>query len=282
MKLYHKLKGDTEPSCSYEKIVSNRSSLRKWSDVDAAKRRLCHSEHLTVGYSAISIADKGVPIMHVHNVPTQKLAIGMAALAGYTDALGFLVLGRFFVSFMSGNSTLFAVGIIHNPLKLVAATPLAVILLFVIGVMLGRTVRHFSSARPSASVLFFMAACLTIAAATAATEMTLIAVSMMAIAMGAANNVFVREGEVSIGVTYMTGTLVKLGQRLAGQLLGEPDNQWRPYLRLWLGLLSGASLGAAAHAWQGQHAIWLAAIFCIILAIAALKNDHINLNIDLD
>lgn len=220
--------------------------------------------------------------MHIHNASTQKLAIGMAALAGFTDALGFLVVGRFFVSFMSGNSTLFAVGIIHNPLKLVAATPLAVILLFVIGVMLGRTIRHFNSARPSASVLFFMAACLTIAATAAVAQMTIIAVSMMAIAMGAANNVFVREGEVSIGVTYMTGTLVKFGQRLAGKLLGEPDNQWRPYLRLWLGLLSGASLGAAAHAWQGQYAIWLAAIFCIILAIAALKHDHINLNIDLD
>lgn len=220
--------------------------------------------------------------MHIHNASTQKLAIGMAALAGFTDALGFLVVGRFFVSFMSGNSTLFAVRVIDNPLEWVAAIPLAVILLFVIGVMLGRTVRYFSPVRPSASVLFFMTACLTIAAAATTIEMTIIAVSMMTIAMGAANNVFVQEGEVSIGVTYMTGTLVKFGQRLAGQLLGEPDNQWRPYLRLWLGLLSGASLGAAAHAWQGQYAIWLAAIFCMMLAIAAVKHDHINLNIDLD
>ena len=36
------------------------------------------------------------------------------------------------------------------------------------------------------------------------------AVAGMAAAMGTVNNVFQRDGEVSIGVTYMTGALVKL------------------------------------------------------------------------
>ena len=39
----------------------------------------------------------------------RMLAIGLAALAGYVDALGFLRIGGLFVAFMSGNSTQLAV-----------------------------------------------------------------------------------------------------------------------------------------------------------------------------
>ena len=38
------------------------------------------------------------------------LAVVLVALAGFVDAVGFLVLGGLFVSFMSGNSTQFAIG----------------------------------------------------------------------------------------------------------------------------------------------------------------------------
>jgi uncharacterized membrane protein YoaK (UPF0700 family) len=37
------------------------------------------------------------------------LAIALMVVAGWVDAIGFLRLGQFFVSFMSGNSTHFAV-----------------------------------------------------------------------------------------------------------------------------------------------------------------------------
>ncbi len=56
----------------------------------------------------------------------------------------------------------------------------------------------------------------------------------MAMAMGAENIVFERNGEVSIGVTYMTGSLVKLGQRMVVALLGTDRLGWVPYLYLWL------------------------------------------------
>jgi len=41
----------------------------------------------------------------------QARAIGLAAIAGYVDAIAFVDLGGFFVSFMSGNSTRLAVGL---------------------------------------------------------------------------------------------------------------------------------------------------------------------------
>jgi uncharacterized membrane protein YoaK (UPF0700 family) len=45
------------------------------------------------------------------NGPTKALAIGLAALAGYIDAIAYIETGGFFVSFMSGNTTRFGVGL---------------------------------------------------------------------------------------------------------------------------------------------------------------------------
>src|SRR3546814_20958730 len=67
-----------------------------------------------------------------------------------------------------------------------------------------------------------------------------------------------RDGEVSIGVTYMTGALVKLGQRLAAALVGGPRWQWAPYLALWGGLIAGAAAGAPASPRAGMASLWIA------------------------
>ena len=78
--------------------------------------------------------------------------------------------------------------------------------------------------------------------------------------MGAMNGVFAADGEVSVGVTYMTGSLVKLGQRLAAALIGERDRwDWLPYLALWSGFVAGAVMGAGAYLRLGMGALWVAA-----------------------
>ncbi len=94
----------------------------------------------------------------------------------------------------------------------------------------------------------------------------------MVIAMGAANNLFVKEGEVSIGVTYMTGTLVKFGQRLAATLLGEKQTGWLPYLLLWCGLASGAALGAVCYVFFALHSLWISVAFCLILCAISWRH----------
>ena len=63
--------------------------------------------------------------------------------------------------------------------------------------------------------------------------------------MGAENGMFTRDGEVSIGLTYMTGSLVRMGQKLAGALMGDNDRWgWIPYLFLWSGFVAGAVMAA--------------------------------------
>ena len=196
------------------------------------------------------------------------LAFGLAALAGFVDALGFLKLGGLFVSFMSGNSTRMAVGVTADvPGSLFAA---ALIAGFVGGVMTGATVGRRVGRWRKQAVLGLVLLELTLAAGTASlAEGMIFAPLFMASAMGAANTVFQRDGEVSVGVTYMTGTLVKFGQHLASALAGGPRFAWAPYLLLWLALVAGAIAGAAVFPLLDLEALWIAAVAAALLLVAA-------------
>ncbi len=193
------------------------------------------------------------------------LAAGLSAVAGFVDAIAFVHLGGFFVSFMSGNSTRLGVGLFDAPASAVLAASL--IGAFVAGVILGAFINRTGGERDGPRVLVAVAALLALAATLAGMHATTAAMLLLAAAMGAENAVFHREGEVSIGVTYMTGTLVKLGQRIAAALQGGPRWAWLPYLMLWAGLVAGAVAGAAALATFGLASIWIAAFAALLLAL---------------
>lgn len=195
--------------------------------------------------------------MHSQNHTSRCLAIGLAGIAGYLDAIGFLGLGGFFVSFMSGNSTRLGVDS-SGAMAFPALLALSLIALFVVGVMLGQVVRQLGGQRPSSAVLCFVLLLLLTAALTAELHRSASAILVTAIAMGASNNAFTRNNEVSVGVTYMTGTLVRFGQGLAARLLGDRNRCWLPYFLLWAGLAAGAMLGASAWRLWGLRAIWAA------------------------
>ncbi|AOH86153.1 hypothetical protein AWL63_21525 [Sphingomonas panacis] len=207
--------------------------------------------------------------MRRYEQPHRLLAIGLAALAGFVDALGFLKLGGMFVSFMSGNSTRLAVGVAGNGLRSLFVG--VVIAAFVIGVMLGATVGRVAGRWRKQAVLGFVLAELAVAATVASLGGGMIAAPLlMANAMGALNAVFQRDGEVSVGVTYMTGTLVKFGQHLAAALAGGPRFTWAPYLLLWLGLVAGAVAGAAVFPALGLGALWIAVAATAVLLAATV------------
>lgn len=201
----------------------------------------------------------------------QSLAAALAALAGYVDAIGFMKLNGLFVSFMSGNTTRMAVGLAGG--SAVAAIAAGLIFAFLAGVIGGALVAAIAGAARKVAVLALAAALLALAAALdrfVAGNWTAVA---MAAAMGTINNVFLRDGEVSVGVTYMTGTLVKLGQRIAAALLGNDRYGWVAYLRLWRGLLSGAVGGALLYPRIGSFSLALAAIVAATLALIAPRID---------
>src|SRR5687768_6937145 len=143
----------------------------------------------------------------------RALAMVYSALAGAVDAIGFLKSGGLFVSFMTGNSTRLAVGLAET--APVAAAAAALIALFVTGVILAVVISESMVALHRKVVATLVVATFLVAAAAADSfGSDELAIACLCLAMGAANAIFRRDGEVSIGVTYMTGTLVKLGHRL--------------------------------------------------------------------
>ena len=197
------------------------------------------------------------------------LAAGLSALAGFVDATGFLALGGFFISFMSGNTTRLAVGLANNGRA--AALAAGLIALFVLGVMLGTLTRQRTRRHRATAVPLLVTLLLALAAALGVAGRTIAAAAAMVLAMGAENAVFERNGEVHIGLTYMTGTLVKLGQHLARALTGGPRWGWRPYLLLWLGLAGGAAAGALAWPHLGLNNLWIAAGAAAAAAVTARR-----------
>jgi uncharacterized membrane protein YoaK (UPF0700 family) len=131
----------------------------------------------------------------------------LAALAGYVDALGFLFMRGQYISFMSGNSTWLAAELGRD--LQAAASAASLIGGFVFGVIVAQLLaaRHLAFDQAAVGVL-------------AGTHLDCHSVD------GCGNG------------TYVTGTLVKCGRRLAVALLGQDRLGWLPYLLLWCGSVS--------------------------------------------
>lgn len=203
-----------------------------------------------------------------HDRARRRFAIALAALAGFVDAVGFLSAGGYFVSFMSGNTTRLAVLLATDPAR--ALTPLLLIAGFVSGVTGGALASHHAGGRRKPALLLLVATLLALAALARALGQPVVMLAGMVTAMGAINNTFQRDGEVSIGLTYMTGALVKLGQGMAQRLLGRSRTGASSWVQLWLGLLSGAVAGALLQDRMPMACLWIAAGWALAMIPVAL------------
>ena len=186
------------------------------------------------------------------------------------DVVGFLHLGGYFISFMSGNSTKLAVNLAKQDTMAVALLA-ALLGLFVIGTIVGVLLRHLAPKSHAAfAVLAFVALLLALAALVYEAGLLFPAAALMTLAMGAENATFQRTlGDAPVGVTYMTGALVNIGQRLAHAMLGGPRWTWVPYFALWLGLMTGGVAGAFAFTAYGLKSLWFAACWAAGLSMIA-------------
>jgi uncharacterized membrane protein YoaK (UPF0700 family) len=203
--------------------------------------------------------------------PLIVIAILLAALAGFVDALAFTSLGGFFASFMSGNTTRLGVGL-GGDVPGDAAVAGALVLSFLSGVIVASVIERARPARHRESVMLVVTALLLAAGTMASLMPGSIVLLFLAAAMGAMNGVASREGEVAFGITYMSGALVRIGQKLAGALMGDADRWgWVPYFLLWAGFLAGVAMGAGAHVRWGWTALWLAPIASAVLTFALVR-----------
>jgi len=205
--------------------------------------------------------------------PARHLISGilLTGAAGFVDAVGFIELGGYFVSFMSGNTTQGGAALVAGAYPVFGLT-MALVLLFFIGSVIGAALA-FSNLRwgPAAvSGAVFLGVSVTMALVLAGVP-TSVAMLVLAASAGAQNAILPMRSTVRLGATFVTGTLYTAGQELALALQGKvPPWRWLQHLGIWFGLLGGATLGAFAY-----HSVGIHALFVPIAIYAAFTLGHL-------
>ena len=201
------------------------------------------------------------------------LACALSALAGYVDGIGYLYLGGLFVSFMSGNSTRMGVNLAQGQ-WMNAAEAFGVITLFVIGAAAGSLMVLGRGVHRQPWVLLVEALLLIAAGVADVFAMPNTAIAAIVLAMGLENAMFQIDGGAGLGLTYVTGALVKVGQLAAAALTGGARWGWVPNLLLWAALVAGSACGALAYYWINLAAIWFAAGSALVLSAIVAVTVH--------
>jgi len=201
---------------------------------------------------------------------TFAAAAVLAVIAGFVDGIGFVSLGGYFVSFMTGNTTRASVDLAQADWS-GAGLALLLIVSFVVGVV-GGTVIPTGRMRSETGVLVLVTGMVAVAAAAQTIGWPVAGGAALAFAMGAMNTVFARGGEVGFGITYMTGALVKLGQGLVTALRGGSRTAWVRHAVMWASIALGAAVGALVFSFVGAGALWgLALVMVVLLAIGPAR-----------
>src|SRR5258708_21623993 len=174
---------------------------------------------------------------------------------------------------MSGNSTRMGVAIAHWDWE-TAAQALGLIGLFVIGAAAGSLIVLGRGAHRQPRVLLAEALLLAGAALSYAFGLPNVAVAAVVLAMGLEKGVFQIDGGGGLGLTYVTGALVKVGQLAAAALTGGARWDWTPNLLLWAALVAGSLCGALGYHWINLAAIWFAAAAALALSAVVAVTIH--------
>lgn len=201
----------------------------------------------------------------------RALTFLLAATAGGVDAVGFLSFEEVFVSFMSGNTTQLGVAAGLGDTRGAASSALPVVL-YVAGSCAGALVALRARRRAFRAVLL-LETLLLVGAATlpGAGNEAAPGFALLVLAMGVQNAALNRTPAGNVGVTYVTGTLAKIGRLVAARLGGsrEAGREAGGLARLWLCFALGGAVGAFAHARLGFGALWGP---ILVLALLVLWN----------
>jgi uncharacterized membrane protein YoaK (UPF0700 family) len=178
-----------------------------------------------------------------------RLSWVLAALAGVLGATAYTHSAGYFVTFMTGNAQRAVLGYFRGDVVLSISAGLLV-LCFVAGVVIASVCRrHFWVAHPHGPTV------LTTFSLVAATVVDVFdegweeanldfgPILLVAFGIGALNTSFVKDGEVSVPLSYVTGTLVKMGQGIERHIAGGKAADWLGYFLLFASFSVGAALG---------------------------------------
>lgn len=186
-----------------------------------------------------------------------KLSWVLASLAGLLAAAAFTHSEGYFVTFMTGNAGRAVLGV-FNDNQWLSISAAALLFSFLAGVVTASLLRRYVwPSQPHGALLP------TAAALVAATlldwlveggpslPLPLLPILLVAFGVGSLNTTFVRDGEVSIPLSYVTGTVVKMGQGMERHISGGTIRDWLGHLLLFGGYTSGAVVGGVISLFAG-------------------------------
>ncbi len=192
------------------------------------------------------------------------IAVLLLLLAGFVDAISFVVLGGNFVSFMSGNSTIMASSIAAGKWGLAGLTG-GLIGTFFAGAAAGAAIYHWGGAHAQRLVLLAVLVVLSVGITIA--TIGPLTPGMLVVAAGTGIlNAALLSSPVGGALTYVTGTLVKSAQGLVQGLAEGDPWRWLRTLWMWLVFCLGAVAGGVAQRAAGTASLWGG----VVLATAAM------------
>jgi uncharacterized membrane protein YoaK (UPF0700 family) len=178
-----------------------------------------------------------------------RLSWVLAGLAGVLGATAFTHSEGYFVTFMTGNAQRAVLGYFrHDVLLSISAGVL--MLCFVTGVVVASACRRrFWSAHPHGPTVLTTFSLIAATAIDVVDEgwqenmLDFAPIMLVVFGVGALNTSFVKDGEVSVPLSYVTGTLVKMGQGIERHIAGGTAADWLGYFLLLASFMLGAAVG---------------------------------------
>ncbi|MGO9508422.1 MAG: YoaK family protein [Mycobacterium sp.] len=200
-----------------------------------------------------------------------RLSWVLAVLAGILGATAYTHSSGYFVTFMTGNAQRAVLGVFRNDVALSISAGV-LILCFVAGVVVASVCRrHFWTAHPHGPTV------LTTVSLVAATLLDVLdegweenmldfaPIMLVVFGVGALNTSFVKDGEVSVPLSYVTGTLVKMGQGIERHIAGGTAADWLGYFLLCASFMLGAAVGGGISlVVNGTGMLVVASVICAL------------------
>lgn len=210
-----------------------------------------------------------------------QLSWVLAGLAGVLAATAFTHSEGYFVTFMTGNAGRAVLGMFTEN-QWMAMSAAALLVSFVAGVVVASLYhRRTWRSRPHGALRVTAVSLLTATLVDWFWEggpelpLPLLPILLVAFGVGALNTTFVRGGEVSIPLSYVTGTVVKMGQGIERHINGGTMHDWLGHLLLLSGYVGGAVVGGFISLYVGGT--WMLAV---ATAICVLASWYSHLHID--
>jgi uncharacterized membrane protein YoaK (UPF0700 family) len=200
-----------------------------------------------------------------------RLSWVLAGLAGVLGATAFTHSEGYFVTFMTGNAQRAVLGYFRHDV-LLSVTAAVLMLCFVAGVVVASVCRRrFWAEHPHGPTV------LTTFSLVGATALDVIdegweenmldfaPIMLVVFGVGALNTAFVKNGEVSVPLSYVTGTLVKMGQGIERHIAGGTYADWLGYFLLFASFVLGAVGGGCISVLV--NGTWMLVVASVVCAL---------------